>query len=149
MDNQFFTPNPTPNVPTPGESPSVSPNIVVPSVSPEAALAPTPVETAPAAPAAAPATPVPIAVPTPTVASAPAPAAMPAAPVPGAPAAAGDVDVIEPEWVEKAEEVIASHQNDPYGEEEAVEKLQEDYLQKRYGVNVVDPNSGNGKVNGS
>lgn len=76
------------------------------------------------------------------------PAAMPA-PVPGAPAAAGDVDVIEPEWVEKAENVIAAHVNDPYGEEEAVEKLQEEYLQQRYGIKVADPNADPGKTNGS
>lgn len=62
------------------------------------------------------------------------------APVQGAPAAAGEVDVIEPEWVDKAEQAIAAHQNDPYGEEAAVEQLQEDYLQKRYGIKVADPN---------
>jgi len=56
------------------------------------------------------------------------------------PTMAGDVDVIEPEWVDKAEEVVKTTQGDPYGEEEAVEHLQEDYLQKRYGYNVADPN---------
>jgi hypothetical protein len=56
------------------------------------------------------------------------------------PAVAGDVDVIEPEWVEKAEQVVRSHHGDPYGEEEAVEELQEDYLEKRYGFKVADPN---------
>jgi hypothetical protein len=50
------------------------------------------------------------------------------------------VDVIEPEWVDKAEEVVRAHHGDPYGEEEAVEVLQEDYLQKRYGISVADPN---------
>lgn len=62
------------------------------------------------------------------------------APVSG-PATAADVDVIEPEWVDKAEEVIKAHQGDPYGEEESVEDLQQDYLKKRYGYNVSDPNS--------
>jgi hypothetical protein len=52
---------------------------------------------------------------------------------------AGDVDVIEPEWVEKAEQVVRAHHGDPYGEEEAVEELQEDYLEKRYGFKVADP----------
>jgi hypothetical protein len=28
---------------------------------------------------------------------------------------------------------------DPYGEEEAVEELQESYLQQRYGLNVHEP----------
>lgn len=77
----------------------------------------------------------------------PTPAAPAPAPVPGTPA--GDVDVIEPEWVNKAEGAIAAHQNDPYGEEEAVEKLQEEYLQQRYGIKVADPNTDNSKSNGS
>src|SRR5947207_1508072 len=55
------------------------------------------------------------------------------------PSTAGDVDVIEPEWVDKAEDAVRAHQGDPYGEEEAVEDLQRDYLQKRYGLNVADP----------
>jgi hypothetical protein len=59
-------------------------------------------------------------------------------PVPGA---AADVDVIEPEWVSKAEDVVVKHQGDPYGEEEAIEELQEDYLQKRYGISVKEPGS--------
>jgi len=52
------------------------------------------------------------------------------------PAAAGDVDVIEPEWVTKADDVIKTHQGDPYSEEEGIEQLQQDYLQKRYGISV-------------
>jgi hypothetical protein len=58
---------------------------------------------------------------------------------------AGDVDVIEPEWVDKAEEVVKATQGDPYGEEEAVEHLQEDYLKKRYGYTVADPNGDGNK----
>jgi len=61
------------------------------------------------------------------------------------PTMAGDVDVIEPEWVDKAEEVVRAHQGDPYGEEEAVEQLQEDYLHKRYGYTVADPNMDSNK----
>lgn len=59
------------------------------------------------------------------------------------PVVAEDVDVIEPEWVSKAEEQVRMHAGDPYGEEEAIQELQEDYLQKRYGMNVADPNKGN------
>jgi hypothetical protein len=79
----------------------------------------------------------------------------PAAPVPGAttsapvPVTASDVDVIEPEWVAKAEEVVTQHQGDPYGEEEAVEDLQRDYLQKRYGHTVGDPKGDNSKPEGT
>jgi hypothetical protein len=58
------------------------------------------------------------------------------------PVTADDVDVIEPEWVDKAEQVVQAHQGDPYGEEEAIEDLQQDYLQKRYGFKVADPDGG-------
>jgi hypothetical protein len=57
------------------------------------------------------------------------------------PATADDVDVIEPEWVNKAEAEVQKHAGDPYGEEEAIEDLQTDYLQKRYGYKVGDPNA--------
>lgn len=74
---------------------------------------------------------------------------MPATPAPAQPAPgvvplpnlAADVDVIEPEWVDKAEDVVRQHLGDPYGEEEAVEALQEDYLQKRYGFTVHEPDA--------
>lgn len=76
----------------------------------------------------------------------------PTGPLPGmaqaAPAVADDIDVIEPEWVEKAEEVVRSHVGDPYGEEEAIEHLQQDYMQKRYGIKVADPNGENSKPEG-
>jgi hypothetical protein len=78
---------------------------------------------------------------------------MPAASAPQQPAAgavqgpalAGDVDVIEPEWVEKAEDVVRQTQGDPYNEEEAIEDLQQDYLLKRYGHEVADPKAGDSK----
>lgn len=60
------------------------------------------------------------------------------------PATAADVDVIEPEWVDKAEDVIKTHAGDPYGEEEGIEQLQEDYLQKRYGISVKDADNKGG-----
>lgn len=151
MDNQLPTPNTAP-IPQASDKDPVTPNVIMPTATPEGAPAPTPMEVTPVPSAAAPAVAMPAA--TMPTAAATAPAAAPVvpampAPVPGAPAAAGDVDVIEPEWVDKAEQVIAAHPNDPYGEEEAVEKLQEEYLKKRYGMNVADPNSGDGKVNGS
>lgn len=61
------------------------------------------------------------------------------------PMLAADVDVIEPEWVDKAEQVIKSSQGDPYSEEEAVEDLQRDYLKKRYGHDVKDAGSDSSK----
>jgi len=65
------------------------------------------------------------------------------------PALAADVDVIEPEWVEKAEQTVRSHYGDPYAEEEAVEDLQVDYLKKRYGYNVADANGEQNKPEGT
>jgi hypothetical protein len=70
-------------------------------------------------------------------------AAMPTPTAPGQPAAsttpsvAADVDRIEPEWVHAAEDIIKQTADSPYAEEEAIEDLQIDYMQKRYGK-IVD-----------
>jgi hypothetical protein len=70
-------------------------------------------------------------------------AAMPgptgAVPTVQAPAVANDQDVVEPEWVDAAEKVIAQTANNPYQEEEAFEDLQVDYLKKRYNHDVKKP----------
>jgi len=55
------------------------------------------------------------------------------------PAVAADEDLIEKEWVEKAKKVIQSTKHDPYLQEQAVSKLQADYLQKRYNKTVKVP----------
>jgi hypothetical protein len=62
---------------------------------------------------------------------------------------ANDVDVIEPEWVDKAEQVVRAHAGDPYQEEEAIEDLQQDYLKKRYGYSVGDPKQDTTKSEGA
>lgn len=49
------------------------------------------------------------------------------------PMVAGDDDVIEKEWVDRAKKIIAETRDDPYGREKAVSELQTDYLRKRYG----------------
>ncbi|MFZ2544479.1 MAG: hypothetical protein WAW80_00695 [Candidatus Saccharimonadales bacterium] len=49
------------------------------------------------------------------------------------PTVANDDDLIEKEWVDQAKKIIAETQNDPYMREQAVNKLQIDYLRKRYG----------------
>lgn len=56
------------------------------------------------------------------------------------PALAADEDLIEKEWVEKAKKVIAETKHDPHLQEQAVSRLQADYLQKRYGKVVKLPN---------
>lgn len=49
------------------------------------------------------------------------------------PSVAGDDDVIEKEWVDKAKKIITSTKDDPHRREQEVAKLQVDYLRKRYG----------------
>ncbi len=50
-----------------------------------------------------------------------------------APGVAGDEDLIEKEWVDKAKKIIQDTKNDPHAREQRVGKLQADYLKKRYG----------------
>lgn len=49
------------------------------------------------------------------------------------PAVAADEDLIEKEWVDSAKKIIETTKDDPYARERQVNKLQVDYLQKRYG----------------
>jgi hypothetical protein len=49
------------------------------------------------------------------------------------PIAANDDDLIEKEWVDKAKKIILQTKDDPYLREQEVNKLQADYLRKRYG----------------
>jgi hypothetical protein len=51
----------------------------------------------------------------------------------GSPVIAGDDDLIEKEWVDKAKKIVAETKDDPYRREEQVSKLQADYIKKRYG----------------
>lgn len=52
------------------------------------------------------------------------------------PVLADDVDVIEKEWVDKAKQIIEDTKQDPYLQEQEVEKLQQDYMRKRYGKTI-------------
>ncbi len=49
------------------------------------------------------------------------------------PTVANDDDLIEKEWVDKAKKIIADTRDDPYRREREVNRLQVDYLKKRYG----------------
>lgn len=49
------------------------------------------------------------------------------------PILAGDEDLIEKEWVDKAKRIIAATANDPYVREQQINQLQREYLRKRYG----------------
>lgn len=52
------------------------------------------------------------------------------------PLVAGDDDLIEKEWVDKAKKVIADTRDDPHRRELEVKKLQVDYVRKRYGREI-------------
>jgi len=51
----------------------------------------------------------------------------------GNPMIANDDDLIEKEWVDKAKKIVAETQNNPYKRDEEVNKLQIDYMKKRFG----------------
>lgn len=56
------------------------------------------------------------------------------------PTIAKDDDLIEKEWVKKAEDIIHSTPNDPHEREKQVSQLQVDYLRKRYGKELGTSN---------
>lgn len=56
------------------------------------------------------------------------------------PLLAGDEDLIEKEWVDRAKKIISDTKEDPYLREEEVGKLQVDYMQKRYGRSLGSDN---------
>jgi len=49
------------------------------------------------------------------------------------PVVAADEDLIEKQWVDSAKRIIEETRSDPYRQGEAINRLQADYLQKRYG----------------
>jgi hypothetical protein len=59
-----------------------------------------------------------------------------AQPANGNPLVAGDDDLIEKEWIEKAKKIIQETRSDPYTQEKEVSKLQADYIKKRYGKDI-------------
>lgn len=52
------------------------------------------------------------------------------------PTTAGDDDLIEKEWVDKAKKILADTRDDPYRREQEVGKLQVEYIRKRYGREI-------------
>lgn len=52
------------------------------------------------------------------------------------PLVAGDDDLIEKDWVDKAKKIVAETKDNPHKREEAVNELQVDYLKKRYGRKI-------------
>ena len=52
------------------------------------------------------------------------------------PLAAGDDDLIEKEWVDRAKKIIAETKDDPYRREKEISKLQVEYIRRRYGREI-------------
>lgn len=52
------------------------------------------------------------------------------------PLVAGDDDLIEKEWIEKAKKIIEDTRDDPYTRERSISKLQVEYIRKRYGREI-------------
>lgn len=48
------------------------------------------------------------------------------------PSVADDADLIEKEWVQKAKQIIAKTQNDPFQQSREISLIKADYMQKRY-----------------
>jgi hypothetical protein len=57
--------------------------------------------------------------------------------LPSTPAIADDADLIEKEWVEKAKEIVEKTRNDPYLQNQEINKVKADYLKKRYNKDVT------------
>ena len=60
----------------------------------------------------------------------------PASAHPSAPAVADDLDLIEKEWVEKAKSIVANTRNDPYAQNQELNKFKADYMRKRYNKDI-------------
>jgi hypothetical protein len=62
--------------------------------------------------------------------------AVSAIPVVVNPVAAGDEDLIEKEWVDRAKKIVSENKDDPHKMDDEVNKLQADYIKKRYGREI-------------
>ena len=49
---------------------------------------------------------------------------------------AGDVDLIEKAWVEKAKDIVRRTQGDPYNQNKELSKIKAEYIKKRYDRDV-------------
>lgn len=52
------------------------------------------------------------------------------------PMQAGDLELIEKEWVEKAKLIVFRTHGDPYTQSKALSEAKADYIRKRYGKDV-------------
>lgn len=132
--NQERSPDSAPHIPTPETTPEV------PLQSPERGEYGAPErggENSAYAQAAASAQPIPITLPSPVQSQ---DDTSQSAQADDLPAVAGDDDLIEKEWVDKAKQIISQTHDDPAKREREVGRLQADYLKKRYGKELgVEP----------
>lgn len=52
------------------------------------------------------------------------------------PPEAGDADLIEKEWVERAKQIVEHTREDPYEQQRALSQMKADYLKKRYDKDI-------------
>ncbi len=52
------------------------------------------------------------------------------------PQSAGDEDLIEKEWVDKAKEIIDNTIGNPHAQSDQLAKVKADYIRKRYGKDI-------------
>ncbi len=62
-------------------------------------------------------------------------------PIVSTPPTAGDVELIEKEWVEKAKHIVDQTKDDPYKQQQAISTFKADYMKKRYGKDVKTTDS--------
>ena len=55
---------------------------------------------------------------------------------PSASVAASDNDRIEKEWIDKAKDIVAKNQDDPFEQKEAMSKVKAEYIQKRFNKTI-------------
>jgi hypothetical protein len=57
-------------------------------------------------------------------------------PMASMPSIADDADLIEKEWVLKAKQIVEETKNDPYAQNQEMNRMKADYIKKRYNKEV-------------
>lgn len=58
------------------------------------------------------------------------------------PDVAGDIDLIEKAWVQKAKDIVMQTQGDPYKQNKQMNLMKVDYIKKRYDKDIRSSNDG-------
>ncbi|MDP4038927.1 MAG: hypothetical protein Q8P54_03150 [bacterium] len=108
----------------------------------EKPVAPAPAEKAPTVPSQAPVNPPPVAnapVPPPAAQPSGQPPLTPQTPADNAADISDESGKVDKQYVDKAEEIIKTNADDPHKEEEDEEDLSQDFLKKKFNLDVNDP----------